>query len=89
MSLHVADAPGQHHADEAESGHNDQDIDISGPTFFKKSVGDDDLNLALLVAFALVFFLPIARHLVPVGGVSSVILSAPFFLRPPLRGPPL
>ena len=90
MSLHVADAPGQHHADEANAPHDDQDIEISAPTLFKKSVGaDDDFPQALLVALLLILVLPVARRLLPAGDVDGLFFGAPFFLRPPLRGPPL
>jgi hypothetical protein len=88
IALHVADAPGQHHADEDESTHKDRDLDISGPTLFKKVAGLDDLSLAPVLASALVLFLPIVRRIEPPSSTTLVVLTPLFALRPPLRGPP-
>jgi hypothetical protein len=88
VTLHVADAPGQHHADEGESAHNDRDLDISGPTLLKKVDGLEDSTLAPLLSFAFVLLLPIVRRIEPVANATPVVLTALFFLRPPLRGPP-
>ncbi len=88
MALHVADAPGQHHADEGESAHNDRDLDISGPTLFKKVGSLDELAVAPAMSFALVLLLPIVRSIEPIAGTALVVLTPVFSLRPPLRGPP-
>lgn len=88
LALHVADVPGQHHSDEA-GGHDDRDLDVSGPTLLKKAAGSDELDLGPAVAIALLLLLPVVRQIAP-GGASTSIPYAPLFLlRPPLRGPPL
>jgi hypothetical protein len=86
--LHVADAPGQHHASESKTGHEDRDLDVSGPTLIKMAAGADELDLAPLVALALVLLLPIVGQLTPRGLATSTPFAAIFLLRPPLRGPP-
>src|SRR5688572_18101549 len=88
VALHVADAPGEHHSDEGESTHQDRDLDVSGPTLFKKVAGLDDLTLAPLLASAIVLLLPIVRRIEPLSNAAPLVPAPPFSLRPPLRGPP-
>ncbi|HKU14326.1 MAG TPA: hypothetical protein VJQ52_08005 [Steroidobacteraceae bacterium] len=88
FALHVTDVPGQHHSDEA-GNHEDRDLDISGPTFFKKVSGSDEVDLAPAIAIALVLLLPVIRQLAPADAATSTPYASTFLLRPPLRGPPL
>lgn len=89
VSLHVADAPGQHHADEAQSDHDDRDLDFSGPTLTKKVGILDDLQLATLPTSTLLQLLPVAKSIAPTVVDRPVTFSLLFVLRPPLRGPPV
>jgi hypothetical protein len=86
VALHVADAPGQHH--EGESTHQDRDLDVSGPTLFKKVAGLDDVTLAPLLASAIVLLLPVVERIEPPSTTAPIVLTPLFSLRPPLRGPP-
>lgn len=88
MALHMSDAPGPHHADEAGSDHDDRDLDVSGPTFVKKVGGLDELAVAVLFVVALVLLLPILRSIEPIPDIQPLFLKPVFALRPPLRGPP-
>lgn len=88
MTLHVADVPGEHHADEATSSHDDRDLDISEPTLFKKVGGLDEMAVAAPVVYALVVLLPVLSRIEPIADVAPVALASVFALRPPLRGPP-
>jgi hypothetical protein len=87
MALHVSDTAGQHHGDEARSGHNDRDVDVSPPAFVKKVGGPDELHLAPVLAFVLLV-LPVVRRLEPAPARVSNVFKPVFLLRPPLRGPP-
>jgi hypothetical protein len=88
IALHVADAPGQHHSDEEQSAHHDRDLDISGPTLFKKVGSVDDVAAAPLVTFALVLLLPVLTRIEPIARAALPPSIPVFALRPPLRGPP-
>ena len=87
-SVHFADASVHH--DEAHDGeeHADKDFDPLVGLLLKSGGSDSDIALPLSVA-VLVFLLPPASDTVPVASDSRVpTADPPFYLRPPLRGPP-
>ncbi|HTU65075.1 MAG TPA: hypothetical protein VMF52_03910 [Steroidobacteraceae bacterium] len=85
-SIHLADG-GAHACEEGSQGHSgDEDVSFTHDVVLKKS-SIDDLWIPLAVAFV------ILRGDAPseepaVGDLAPVRISAPHFLRPPLRGPP-
>ena len=89
VALHTGDPPGQHHQDEADQGHKDRDLDISGPTLFKKISGFEDVGLAVVATDALFSSLPAPVRIEPSVTYNPIPLASAFLLRPPLRGPPL
>ena len=88
VALHMLDAPGQHH-DQAEAGHNDRDLDVSAPALVKKTGDFDDLTLAAVLTFAWVSLAPVVAQIEPIAAAHPLPITSLFFLRPPLRGPPL
>ena len=87
-SVHVGDRAAHHEShDEGAVEHVDTDVPLTGQILAKLTKVDFDLPLAVLGAFLLWVVgeprrvLPIARRIVPAN-------TPPFFLRPPLRGPP-
>ena len=89
VAVHMLDAPGQHHGDEAEADHKDRDLDISGPALLKKAGDFDDLTLAAVLTFAWVSLEPVAARIEPLVTSHPLPTASLFLLRPPLRGPPL
>lgn len=88
-SVHFADASLHHDAHHEGEGHADKDVNLFHAAFVKKSgVDSDDLPLLAVVA---ILGLLIPAFLAPQSFGSPQIRAAGprFYLRPPLRGPPL
>ena len=86
-ALHVADG-GVHHAGgaNAEQGHNDKDVKYAVDGTLKKADSGDAWVIATV--WSLAFLLPPRTAELPSDREASPPACNPFFLRPPLRGPP-
>jgi hypothetical protein len=91
-TVHFADASihhDNHHDDhhDGEETHADKDLDPFFGVLAKS--GDSDLEVALPVSFVVAFLLPVESQTLPVAAETiPLAASPPFYLRPPLRGPP-
>lgn len=88
-SVHLADASVHHDEDhDGGTGHADKDVDPFVGTLVKS---DDDSQplFALLVSTLLTIELLAPDHAVPAFDLETPLATnPPFYLRPPLRGPP-
>jgi hypothetical protein len=89
-SVHLADAS-VHHDDEHEHGteHADKDINPFVGTIVKSSDDDAKPLFALIIGTLLTIdLLPPDQSVPPLDREAPLATSPPFYLRPPLRGPP-
>lgn len=85
-ALHVADG-GVHHAGaDAQQGHKDKDVKYAVDGTFKKAEYSDAWLIATI--WSLTSLLPARTTEFPSYREAAPPVFNPFFLRPPLRGPP-
>jgi hypothetical protein len=86
VSIHLADDRLDHHSDSAQIQHHDQDFSFSDG-FLKYSA-----KVVLATVESFVLLLCIAHRVLfrqPRATIFFIASAPPFFLRPPLRGPPV
>ncbi|HKS56568.1 MAG TPA: hypothetical protein VJS12_14845 [Steroidobacteraceae bacterium] len=88
VSVHVKDAP-THYGQDASTGHNDRDVDLSSPLVVKKSDSLDNEAIAVVGVYVLALILPTIDSDEPARVFESPALPSVFDLKPPLRGPPV
>jgi len=88
VSVHLLDTGFEHQADHTAASHDDQNVDDAGKTLVKSAYVDFAVDFMALV-LVLVTLVPVVRRLRFERSDNRPAFSAPHFLRPPLRGPPL
>ena len=87
-TVHFADASVHHDEQHETKEHADKDFDVFVGMLLKNGSSEADIAIPLAVT-ALVLLLPPVSDTVPVADEPSPSATdPPFYLRPPLRGPP-
>jgi hypothetical protein len=87
-TLHFADASVHDDEHHDEGNHDDQDFDPFIGVLLKNSGSDSDVALPLGVAALVLLLPPVTDTLPPTSDTLPSAVDPPFYLRPPLRGPP-
>jgi hypothetical protein len=87
-SVHIADASVHHDNPHDKEGRADTDVNPFVGAFVKKADVDTDLALLAVVA-VLGLLIPAIREIPSIRAPLIHGVRSPFWLRPPLRGPPL
>lgn len=87
-SVHIADTAGVCDSDDAQTEHQDQDVDVFGAVLAKKSADADVLDLPVAIHIVL-SLLPLERGVVAHDVTDDPAPKLPYLFLPLLRGPPV